>query len=191
MMKQKIIEICFEDLETGYVLATIPEDFDNKQILWLIQSAHEIMADSAAEQEIDYDPSITRLCRQLQKMYDTVQFTPLMADVKWCDNSPRIQAQPSVLSNSTIDMLDILQSFYKDKLARYEIHPTYIEDKETFQTLSLKDGLSTIYMDIKDEDLTKVSRNHQSYPKVVQLLQTEFYHLLKTFDITVVKPKSV
>lgn len=34
MMKQKIIEICFEDLETGYVLATIPEDFDNKQILW-------------------------------------------------------------------------------------------------------------------------------------------------------------
>lgn len=104
MMKQKIIEICFEDLETGYVLATIPEDFDNKQILWLIQSAHEIMADSAAEQEIDYDPSITRLCRQLQKMYDTVQFTPLIADVKWCDNSPRIQAQPSVLSNSTIDI---------------------------------------------------------------------------------------
>lgn len=157
MMKQKIIEICFEDLETGYVLATIPEDFDNKQILWLIQSAHEIMADSAAEQEIDYDPSITRLCRQLQKMYDTVQFTPLIADVKWCDNSPRIQAQPSVLSNSTIDMLDILQSFYKDKLARYEIHPTYIEDKETFQTLSLKDGLSTIYMDIKVKNIPHIT----------------------------------
>lgn len=173
-LTQKTIKICFEDLETGYILAHVPENLNNAQIIWLIQYMHNVLTEEGVYE--DKEPSVELLCQHLNSIFHTFQFLPLLPDLEWCDNSPKLTCVPPVLFEEQLSILNILQKFYPEQLMRYTIHPTYISNQETKERYSLQDGLSTFYMKIKNKNLDEILLSHQKHL---------FYNLLKNFNITI------
>lgn len=170
--KQRLIKICFEDLETGYVLATIPDTMNNSKLKWCF----DCILKDLSEKDIVNDeiPNIEWLCEMMHIQFPDCSFLPLQPDMEWCDNSPKCSfVLPPFLKMEQRNILTQLQSQYPI-LNRYIIKADNIENQETHEQYDLQSGLSKISGDIRKEPITC------SPESVVEL----FYDLLDQFHIT-------
>lgn len=70
--KQRLIKICFEDLETGYVLATIPDTMNNSNLKWCF----DCILKDLSEKDIINDgmPNIEWLCEMASTQFPECSF---------------------------------------------------------------------------------------------------------------------
>lgn len=138
---QRCVQVIFDDLETGMVLATVPESLTNAQLVWIFQYLHDKLADDRVYE--DQDPSVALLCRMANHIFYPFTFTEICPDATFQENAPKIACVPPFLTAKQRDVL-LKLIIRQESLHGYYPYAGIVVDPAGV-THPLKEGLAMIW----------------------------------------------
>lgn len=150
---QRWVQVIFDDLETGMVLATVPKSLTNVQIVWIFQYLHDKLADDGVYE--DQDPSVALLCRVANQTFYSFTFTEICPDATFQENGRKVTCVPPFLTVKQRGVLRKLILWQENLHGYYPYAGTIVDPAGVIHPL--KEGLAMLWEQTDAETIRQLT----------------------------------